>query len=812
MSSTGIQSIRLGVAIAMVLAGQQALAQSTASQILEEVTVTGEKVEEDGLFRKETVAKSRSTVGQQYFESQSAGQSVIQSINLVPGVSFVNNDPYGSSGGNIRLRGFDGNRIALLSDGIPLNDTGNYAIFTNQQLDPEIVDRVNVNLGSTDVDSPTAAATGGTINLVTNIPKDEMTGMVKLSWGEDNYRRYFVRGDSGEFGPWNTKLFVTYSDQSYDKFKGPGELEKRQVNARIYQELGDNGDFISLAIHGNRNRNAFYRMVTLADVRNNGFRFDNDPTCTRLTPVAGTIQNEGNTCTNYFNLRINPSDTANIRGQARLHLTDSLLLTIDPNFQYTLANGGGFAATSERDSRLRRAAVAGTLTQGMDLNGDGDVLDNVPLYAPNNTNTRRYGVTSSLIWQISDTDALRLGYTLDYGRHRQTGQFGPLDASGNPASVFGGRDGPSVLTGDGTPLRRRDRFSVARLNQGSLSYSTRVFDDKLGINAGVRVPFFRRTLNQFCFTPVANRGGDPVCTNEAASAPNAQGFVTLAGRPATGTTPAPLFIPPFQAKIKFDEVLPNLNFSFEPTDNSQYFFSYAAGFSAPRTDNLYPTAPEFDGVQGEDTDTFELGYRYQNGPLLASAVLWRTDVSNRIVSAFDQELNSQVDRNVGDVDMMGVDFQVGTELFDGFRVYLSGSYIDAEIQDDFAFNALLDVPTAGKDLPETPEFSFSGRAEYRFGPFSVGLQGKFTDSRFATDVNDVEVPSYKVYDLDARWEFKPFGMASYVQLNVNNLFDEEYFGNISSRTTATIPNLGPSNPMFTIGAPRTVQVTVETQF
>jgi iron complex outermembrane recepter protein len=810
MSLTGIHRIRLALAIAAAVAGQQAIAQSTASQIsegiLEEVTVSGERVEEAGLFRKETVAKSRSTVGQEYFESQSAGQSVIQSINLVPGVSFVNNDPYGSSGGNIRLRGFDGNRIALLSDGIPLNDTGNYAVFTNQQLDSEIIDRVTVNLGTTDVDSPTAAATGGTINLVTNVPKEEMTGMVKLSWGEDDYRRYFVRGDSGEFGPWNTKLFVTYSDQEYDKFKGPGKLQKRQFNARIYQELGDNGDFLSLAIHGNRNRNAQIRQITARDLMNNGFGFDNDPSCVRLAPGPGR-QNEGTACTNYFGVRLNPSDTANIRGQASIHLTDSLRWTFDPNFQYTLANGGGFAATPEDDSRLRGAQLA--TVPGIDLNGDGDTLDNVPLYAPNNTNTRRYGLTTSLIWEINDTNALLFGYTLDYGRHRQTGQFGPLDANGNPLSVFAGRDGPSILTADGTPLRRRDRFSVARLNQGSVSYATKFFDEKLGVQAGVRLPFFRRTLEQDCFTPLANRSGDPVCTKEAITGRNADGTVTLAGRGANR------FIEPFRTKIKFDEVLPNLNLSFAASETQQYYFSYAKGFAAPRTDNLYPKVPDFDDVEGEDTSSFEVGYRYTAGPVLATVALWTTDVKNRIVSAFDPELNSQVDRNVGDVDMKGVDFQVGSQIFQGFSLYFSGSYIDTKILDNFPFDTTRLVPAKGKELVETPELTYSGRAEYRVGPFTLGFQGKFTDERFATDVNDASTPSYKVYDFDARYDFNAFGMKSYVQLNLNNAFDEEYLGNISSRIALTDFGGTPANPnfpQFTVGSPRTLQLSVETQF
>ena len=84
----------------------------------------------------------------------------MDSLNKVPGFNFTNNDPYGSSGGNIRLHGFDGNHISLTWDGMPLNDTGNYAIYSNQRPDTENIGTISVNQGATDVDSPTAAATG----------------------------------------------------------------------------------------------------------------------------------------------------------------------------------------------------------------------------------------------------------------------------------------------------------------------------------------------------------------------------------------------------------------------------------------------------------------------------------------------------------------------------------------------------------------------------------------------------------------------------------------------------------------------------
>src|SRR5204863_1927090 len=101
------------------------------------------------------------------------------------------NDAYGSSGGNIRIRGFDGNRVSVTFDGVPLNDSGNYAIFPNQFLDPELVEQINVNLGATDVDSPTASAAGGTVNFRSLIPNDKVGVLADASLGSFDFRRAF---------------------------------------------------------------------------------------------------------------------------------------------------------------------------------------------------------------------------------------------------------------------------------------------------------------------------------------------------------------------------------------------------------------------------------------------------------------------------------------------------------------------------------------------------------------------------------------------------------------------------------------------
>ncbi|HEY1145744.1 MAG TPA: TonB-dependent receptor plug domain-containing protein, partial [Allosphingosinicella sp.] len=176
-----------------------AMAQSTGSQTVdEEIVITGARAKNgvDGFLTPDST-KAKAVLTQGLIERQIPGQTILNTINLIPGVNFTNSDAYGSSGGNLRIRGFDGARISLTFDGMPLNDTGNYAIYSNQQLDSEIIDQVNVNLGATDVDSPTASAAGGTVNYRSRIPGDTLGAQLSASYGENDYHRVFGMIDTG---------------------------------------------------------------------------------------------------------------------------------------------------------------------------------------------------------------------------------------------------------------------------------------------------------------------------------------------------------------------------------------------------------------------------------------------------------------------------------------------------------------------------------------------------------------------------------------------------------------------------------------
>jgi len=812
-----------------LLMASSAMAQSTGTTVIEELVVTGVTGPRDigGIVAVEE-PKSRVAVSQEYLSTQTPGATVLESINILPGVNFTGNDAFGSSGGDITLRGFDSNRIALLQDGIAVNDSGNYAIYPNQQLDSDLISNVVVNLGTTDVDSPTAAAAGGTINYVTRVPQNEMGFRGEVAAGSEDYRRYYGTFETGQFGPWGTKAWISGLYATNKIFtpgisprEAPGELEKTQFNARIYQDLGG-GDFVSLIAHYNENRNAFIRRINLGQFERRGLTTAGaadpsivyDPTCLRPTPVAGTAQNEATSatgftasCANFYGNNINPSNTGNVRGQSSFHLADNLILTVDPAFQYTIANGGGRTIFNETDPQLRGASTAA----GVDLNGDGDLLDRVLIYWPNTTNTRRYSVTSSLIWKFADNHSVRAAYTFDYARHRQTGQATRFDANGFPLDVFGGKDGygPPVVLPDGTILRRRDRFSIATLNQIAVEYRGRFMEDRLLVNAGLRAPFFQRDLNNYCYqrdtfnaycttqtpTPVAG-------TNDGSGRP-------LYTFPTAGSSQnqssANRFAAPRSFEVKYDKVLPNVGLSYELTDNQQVYVSYAETLSAPRTDDLY--GQQLSDVQPEIGRAIDLGWRYQSPSLLLSTAIWHNSFSNRIERAFDEAAGIAFSLNVGDVKLWGIDGQAKWQPTDTLSVFGSLSYIQSEIQENIpgeTFGSIL--LTKGKSLYEVPKLQGAVRVDWDVTEWlSLGVQGKMVGDRWTNLTNTEKAPGYSLWDASARVQLTAFSLENtYVQFNVKNMFDEVWLGDISANPSGT--------SVFQPGYGRTWTATLHVEF
>ena len=221
--------------------------------------------------------------------------------------------------------------------------------------------------------------------------------------------------------------------------------------------------------------------------------------------------------------------------------------------------------------------------------------------------------------------------------------------------------------------------------------------------------------------------------------------------PYFGQGGVPNFRFPFRQTFNFNKVLPNAGITYRLWDNNLFYASYAKGFSAPKTDDLYVSGAI--QVQPETSDNYSVGYRYQTRNLNLSVGVYDTEYKNRIVQSIDpNDPTSSIDRNVGDVRVDGVDVELGWTPIDHLHVYGSANFNDSELKSNIAVATYsggayynLALPTKGKELVLTPDQMYSARVSYDMGPITIGLQGKYTGSRYISDVNDARIGGYAVF-------------------------------------------------------------------
>jgi len=892
-------------------------AQSTGTIETEKssIVITGNRAKDVGGIQTPNAPKAKAVLTQEIISRSGPGQTVLDTINVVPGVSFQNNDAYGNGGGTLTMRGFDSTRISYTLDGIQLNDSGNYNIFSNFSIDPELIEQVNVNLGSTDVDSPTASAVGGTINQRTRTPSDKMGYLANLSLGDFDYRRAFGMLDLGTFTPWGTRAFVAASLSSYrNPYDNYGKLDRAQFNGKVWQPVGGNGDFVSIAARYNEDRNNFFgssplrtdltRVVSGVTVprivgpnsqnrfpTSRGERFYNinypctipagRPGLTDGTPVSTGPNNTPDpngdfvACGTEFNRRYNPSNSVNIRGNSRFTLMEGLVLTVDPSFQYTKANGGGTVDAREfgfdinnTGGRANCVTTANSATvncvggyfggkpyfNGVDLNGDGDFRDTVNVLAPSQTRTRRYALVAGIRYEINREHSVRVAYTHDYANHRQTGEVGLLGSNGEPFDVFPVNDPLSATSG--ILLQKRDRQSFAILNKYAVEYNGRF--GNLRVNLGASLPYFTRDLQNNCFTSSA--GGFVECSGSDAALDAA----IAAGNPYTfnATTGAVTgFAPPGHRVLKYHKLLPTAGLVYNFTPVLSAFASYTKNISVPSTDNLYnsfffPAGTEEAKPAPETTDSYDAGVRYSSSKIQAQVAVWSTTFNNRLASAFDPELNQTVYRNLGRVKKWGIDGSIAYDPIPQLTVYAFGSLNRSKIQDNIQIgkfgtgvNQVTDCDnlpagatqndiirscafTKGRFESGAPKYSYGTSLNAHLSIFDFGVTAKRTGPRYVFDTNvptfsgtpggtnvvqiyGATAPAYWLVNLDARVKlsmFKGFEN-SYFQLNVYNVFDKFFVGGFNGGLNQSFSGSNYGNPNFVqIGAPRTVSGTLSLKF
>ncbi|HEY8024582.1 MAG TPA: TonB-dependent receptor [Burkholderiaceae bacterium] len=774
------QLLLLSMATASAQTATDAAAQEAEPA---KVTITGQKAGM-GLMVQEDAPKARSTITKEEIQKLRGTDNAYQSLALLPAVNSYNYDATGLFGGGLTMRGFNSDQIGATINGVPINDSGNYAVYPEEFVDQENVCTEFVTQGSTDVDSPHVGATGGNIGIVTCDPEDKQRFRLIQTLGGLSLTKTYARFDTGRVMDNRAKFFLSASYAQADKWKGEGEAKRDHVDFGFRFDI-DRFNYITGAILFNRQLNNNIYNLSLAELTKNGYYYDYATSYIGHLPgVNGTAQTEASQSPAYYKLSINPFENVIASATGKFRLNDSTDLTIMPYFWFGYGTGGSQEKALSESGFLNPAT--GKLV-GVDLNGDGDTKDKVLVAGSSVTKTDRPGVTASITETI-DNNVILGGLWFEQAHHKQTSPIEAINTDGTMPDIW--LKSNYIDRPDGSPYQARDWLTISSAWQLFLQDTITLMDDKLRINVGVRDPSIRRD-----FTNIPNEGNNS----------------------AVG----------YEIVRTFNDVLPQLGARYDMTKESQFFASLSKNMKAPPNfafssatgDNvtIVNGQPVLSGqVKPETSWNLDLGYRYQSPAMIAQATVFAVDFKNRMANAYDPQTGISSYTNAGEVKTHGLELEAGNSPINGWSLYGSFGYTESKIANDILFSATQSLPTNGKEFPLTPKYKFGLSAQYETAAWYARFKAQHTSSQWATLVNDQEAPGYNLCDFDAGYLFPSSGMFKNptLRLNVSNLFNTQYRNPSSNSVTnsTTINGVAPSGVYYYLGAPRLVTASLQVDF
>jgi len=224
------------------------------------------------------------------------------------------------------------------------------------------------------------------------------------------------------------------------------------------------------------------------------------------------------------------------------------------------------------------------------------------------------------------------------------------------------------------------------------------------------------------------------------------------------------------------------------------YTNYAQSFSP----QMAISGDDIGDIKPEEGKSIELGTKFQNDSITASAAVFNIDKKNIM-----RTVNS-VSTPVGEARSRGFEFDFNGRVTQGLSVGASYAYTKTEVRKDSGAFAVL----VGKPLEATPKHQASLFANYDFSHLGAkGLRigggaryfGSWHTYYMKTDLSAVpagtafKMDSAVVYDAFISYDTKIAGYETNFSFNVKNLTDKLYY---TSSSTGTQANIIPIQPGY----------------
>jgi iron complex outermembrane recepter protein len=688
------------------------------------------------------------------------GSSPLKAIDKLPGVQFQSSDPWGAYewSTQITLHGFDQSRLGFTLDDIPLGNMS-YAVTNGLQITRAItsdnLSTVELAQGAGALGTASNSNLGGTIRFYSNDPDTKPGARISQVLGSDSTNRTFVRFDTGDFNGFST--YVSYAAADTDKWKGFGDEKSDQLNLKSLYQWGD-GNRVSLFFDSSKRKEYDYQDLSLTSQRVLGWNYDYlQPDWGQAVQIANAINGKGPYPASLNGLPAN-YDKGDVNYYAGGGIRKDNLVGLSGAFNLGAAtlNLGSYYHNDRGEGQWATPYVASSASVPIAMRTTDYGLD-------------RYGLTAALQFTVGINE-IEIGGWGENARDNQERNYFYL--SGPYTNL------PNFYSSDDPFLRGYYQRYLTHTRMGYAEDTLHFLDNQLTVNFGAK---------------------------SLSTTTTAQSLV-VSGSTAAGT---------MKASKGF---LPQAGIDYKLDDHQDIYASYSKNLAAYGILPFTTSQAAFDAAKNvlkpEESQNYELGYRVRNGSIEASADLYYTRFTNRLLSVSPcsavQTCAASLN-NVGAVKSKGVDLAVIWKPIDQIRWLNSFSYDNSKYQNDYLDGGI--VPTAGKYVVAVPKLMFTSNLTYTEGPWSVTLESKYTGRRYITYTDDSSVPSYWMFNAGANYDMGKVGLLEDLSfgVNVTNLADKHYFASTGTNGyVASDPN--GYNQTLQAGAPRQVFFNVNAKF
>lgn len=757
-----------------------------------------------------------SSVGKVYIEEKGAGAEFPELLKATPGVmTSKGGGGYGDS--RINIRGFSSNNVALLINGIPVNDVEAGKIYWNDWAGlADVTESMQVQrgLGASKVAVPSL---GGTINITTKSTEREEGGTVEQSIGTFNTFKTLVSYSTGlNDKGWATSFLLSRS--SGDGYSPGLYYTGYSYFANVSKLIGES-QTISFNIMGaTQNHGQRYTYNTI-----NTFR--SSPLGTRYNSDYGYLNGQLTSAEqNYYNKPL-----ASINHNWNINSTSSLSTVLYASYGTGAARylaGTNVALTPGSTTGVPRTGDVyspidfNAITKANASNPDGTASR----YFQNAVNDhKQYGILSTYKKTVGDIDFLA-GVDGRYYEGEHYNQLNDLLGGSyivdtrlaSATSPTGNINNPNAHVGYGDKFNNDYRYEVAQegvylqaeYNKDDLS----AFVSLAGNNTS------NRRIDYFNYLD-----SDPNQTSK---------WVNFLGYQAKG----------------------GANYNFDSHNNLFANIGYiqrsplVANIFVNKKNDLNPAA------KPEQLMSYELGYGFRSAIFSANVNVYRSSYNNRAKTAtfVDATDNTVYNVNISGINELHQGIEVDAKLRPIKDVTLSGSLSLADFHytsntgptqvtsdngKSFTQDALLlkglkvgefgtsntsaqTTAALGLDVQVFPQVKIGANYNYYARYYASFDPSKLTTTQQAQAgqaYSNYQLPNFSTVDMNIAYRFKFAGLNAALIGNVYNLFNTTY---IADAFETAIPNSvaaygfvpRTNNLGVWYGSPRTYAATFKINF